>query len=162
MIPVMRFGNQGTPGSRFESALIGRPRGFFAAVAPLILAMGLVVWPFGGGHKVAMSAAASVPSAQGTVTIGQDANKNTTFDVEVRHLAHPSALTPSAIVYVVWIQVSGHVAENQGALVVDDNLNGKFKGSTPYRQFSIFVTGEQSPQVRTPLGEQLLTAAVVR
>jgi hypothetical protein len=162
MTSVTRIRSKGTPGSRFEPAAMGRPRGFFIAVLPLILAMGLVWWPFGGGHKVEMTAASSVPSAHGTVKIGHDRNKNTTVDLEVKHLAHPSALTPSAIVYVVWIQADGHPAENQGELTVDDNLNGRFKGSTPYKQFSIFVTAEQTPQVRRPTGEQLLTAAVTR
>jgi hypothetical protein len=109
-----------------------------------------------------MTSASSVPSANGTVTTGHDRNNNTTVDMKVQHLAHPSALTPSAIVYVVWVQANGHSAENQGELVVDDNLNGRFKGSTPYEQFSIFVTSEQSAQVRIPTGEQLLTAAVTQ
>lgn len=159
MTSVTRIRSKGTPGSRFEPAAMGRPRGFFFAA--LILAMGLVWWPF-GGHKVVMTSASSVPGAKGTVTIGHDRNKNTTVDLKVQHLAHPSALTPSAIVYVVWIQANGHSAENQGELVVDDNLNGRFRGSTPYKQFSIFVTSEQSAQVRMPTGEQLLTGAVTQ
>ncbi|MGH9770132.1 MAG: hypothetical protein ACRD4Q_00285 [Candidatus Acidiferrales bacterium] len=107
-----------------------------------------------------MTSDSSVPSAKGIVTTGHDRNNNTTVDMKVQHLAHPSALTPSAIVYVVWIQANGHSAENQGELMVDDNLNGEFKGTTPYKQFSIFVTPEQSAQVRMPEGEQLLTATV--
>ena len=160
MASMTRIRSKSTPGSRFEPTAMGRPRGFFFAA--LILAMGFVWWPLGGGHKVIMTSASSVPGAKGTVTIGHDRNNNTTVDMKVQHLAHPSALTPSAIVYVVWIQANGHSAENQGQLVVDDNLNGSFKGSTSYKQFSIFVTSEQSAQVRMPAGEQLLTATVTQ
>lgn len=159
MTSVTRIISKGKLDSRSEPAAMGRPRGFFIAVLPLFLAMGLV-WPFGGGHKIVMTSASSVPSAKGTVTTSHDRNNNTTVDMKVQHLAHPSALTPSAIVYVVWIQANGHSAENQGELMVDDNLNGEFKGSTPYKQFSIFVTPEQSAQVRMPEGEQVLTATV--
>lgn len=162
MTSMTRIISKRKPDSRSAGAAMGGPRGFIA-VLPLLLAMGLVAWgPFGGGHKVVMTSAASVPSAKGTVTIRHDRNNNTTVDMKVQHLAHPSALTPSAIVYVVWIQANGHPAENQGELAVDNNLNGRFKGSTSYKQFSIFVTPEQSAQVRMPTGEQVLTAAVTQ
>lgn len=94
---------------------VGRPRDFFIAVLPLLSAMGLVAWgPFGVGHKVVITSAVSVPGAKATVTIRHDSSNTTTVDMKVRHLAHPSALTPSAIVYVVWIQANGHSAENKG------------------------------------------------
>lgn len=132
--------------------------GFLLAVLPLVLAMAL--WPFGGGRKVVMTSAASVPSAKGTVQINQDRNKNTQLDMKVEHLANPSALTPPAIVYVVWIQENGQPAENKGELRVDGNLNGEFKTVSPYKAFTVFVTAEQSPQVQSPTGEQLLTAQI--
>lgn len=160
---MTRVTSKEKPNSRFEGATIGRPRGWFIAVLPLLLAMGLVAWgPFHGTHEVLMTSAASVPSAKGTIMIRHDRNNNTTVDMKVQHLAHPSALTPSAIVYVVWIQANGHSAEDQGELAVNNNLNGGFKGSTPYKQFSIFVTPEQSAQVPMPTGEQVLTATVTQ
>ncbi|HVB36284.1 MAG TPA: hypothetical protein VND42_03505 [Candidatus Acidoferrales bacterium] len=136
-------------------------RSFLVAVLPLVLAMGLMWGPFGRGHKVIMTAASSVPSAKATVEVSHDRNKNTAVEMRVRYLAHPSALTPAEEVYVVWIQASGHAPENEGELHMDSNLKGEFKTPTPYKQFSIFVTAEQSAQVRQPEGQQVLTANVV-
>jgi len=147
--------------SRFELTGMGH-RGFFVALMPLILAMGLVWWPMGRARKVIMTAASSVPSAKGTVYVSQDRNKNTKVDMKVHFLAHPSALTPAESVYVVWIQANGHSAKNEGELRVDSNLNGEFKTPTPYKQFSIFVTAEKSVQVHEPEGQQVLTATVAQ
>lgn len=135
-----------------------RSNGFLLAALPLVLAM--AIWPFGGGHKVIMTSAESVPSAKATIYVNQDRNKNTQVDMKVRFLAHPSALTPPEIAYVVWIQENDRPAENKGELHVDGNLNGEFKTVSPYKAFTIFVTAEQSPQVQSPRGDQVLTAQV--
>jgi len=145
-------------GSRLE--LVTTSRGFFLAMTPFILAMALTWWPFSGARKVVMTASASVPAAKGTVYISHGRNKNTNVDMKVYFLAHPSALTPPEVVYVVWIQANGRSPENQGALLVGNNRNGEFKARTVYKQFTIFVTAEQSPQVHTPTGQQVLTAQI--
>ena len=158
MKAIIRTINGNKLDSRFELAAMGH-RNFFVAVLPLILAMGLM-WPFSGTRKVIMTAASTVPSAKGILYVSHDRNRNTKLDIKVHYLAHPSALTPPESVYVVWIQASGHPPKNEGELRVDNNLNGEFKSPTPYKQFSIFVTAEQSVQVRAPTGQQVLTATV--
>lgn len=159
MKTIIRTKNGNKPHSPLEPRAIGHSN-FFVAVLPVVLAMGLMWWPFGGGHKVIMTAASSVPGAKGTVYVSQDQNKNTKLDMKVHYLAHPSALTPVESVYVVWIQANGHSPENEGELRVDNNLNGEFKTPSPYKQFTIFVTAEKSVQVRAPEGQQVLTATV--
>jgi len=126
---------------------------------PLILAIALV-WPLAGGRKVVMTASSSVPAARGTVYMSHDRNKNSAIDMKVEHLAHPSALTPPQSAYVVWIQESGHDAENQGELHIGKDLNGEFKTVSPHKQFGVFVTAEQGPQVRSPTGDAVLTAQI--
>ncbi|HVC89901.1 MAG TPA: hypothetical protein VND66_04675 [Acidobacteriaceae bacterium] len=137
-------------------------RNFFVAVLPMILAMGLMWWPFGGARKVIMVAASSVPSARGTVYVSHDRNQNVKVDMKVHYLAHPSALTPPESIYVVWIQANGRSPKNEGELRVDSNLNGEFKTPVPYKQFTIFVTAEKSVQVHEPEGQQVLTATVAQ
>ena len=159
MKAIIRTINGNKPDSPLERRAIGQGN-FLAAVLPLVLAMGLMWWPFGGAHKVIMTAASTVPSAKGTVYVSHDQNKNTKVDMKVHYLAHPSALTPVESVYVVWIQANGHSPKNEGELRVDNNLNGEFKAPSPYKQFTIFVTAEKSVQVRAPEGQQVLTATV--
>ncbi|MGH9445587.1 MAG: hypothetical protein ACRD3O_07675 [Terriglobia bacterium] len=152
--------NQTQPGLPFR-ALATRRRIPFLSVMPLVLAVALV-WPFSSGNHVVMTNSQSVPSAKGVVDAGHDSNNNTTVDMKVQYLAQPSSLTPAEVVYVVWIQANGHPAENKGALEVGKNLDGQFKTVTPYKDFDVFVTAEQSPQVRSPDGNRVLSAHISR
>jgi hypothetical protein len=156
----MRIDIRSSKSSEMSSALGPTSRhSVFFTLMPLLLAIALV-WPLTGGRKVVMTASPSVPAAKGTVYMSHDRNKNSAIDMKVEHLAHPSALTPPQSAYVVWIQESGHDAENQGELHIGNDLNGEFKTVSPHKQFSVFVTAEQGPQVHSPTGDALLTAQV--
>jgi hypothetical protein len=130
----------------------------FLSVVPVILLM--LIWPFGGGSKVAMTNSQAVPGAKGVLHVSHDSNNNTKVVMNVQYLAQPSALTPSAVAYVVWVQANGHSPENKGELQIGSNRSGNITIVTPYKQFTIFVTAEQSPQVREPSGERVLSAQV--
>jgi hypothetical protein len=161
MKSIIRTINGNESGSPLGRRAIGH-RNFLVAALPMILAVGLMWWPFGGARKVTMTAASSVPSAQGTVYVSHDRNKNVTVVMKVRYLPHPSALTPPESVYVVWLQANGQPAENEGELHVNGSLNGEFKTPSPYKQFTIFVTAEKSALVREPEGKRVLTATVAQ
>jgi hypothetical protein len=112
------------------------------------------------GHNYHLVSAPSVPAAAGTVKTSTDKNGNTVVDLKVQRLAQPSALTPPRNVYVVWIQPPGKEPINQGELRVDNDLNGQFKTSTPYKRFQLFVTAENQAKVAEPTGQQLLQQQV--
>jgi hypothetical protein len=117
----------------------------------------LMIWPFGSGKEYQMTAASQVPAASGTVKVTKDKdNGNTAFDAKVEHLAKPSTLTPAASAYIVWIQPRGTDAIKQGALGVDNDLKGEFKGVTVSKEFELLITAEQSENVSAPSGPTVL------
>ena len=135
-----------------------RSRDCFLNVIPLIFVWALI-WPF-GGSKIVMTNSPSAPAAKGVLSISRDSNDNTKIKMEVRHLAQPSALSPAGVDYVVWVQAKGHSPQNQGVLKIGNDRRGKFNMVTPFKDFAIFVTAEQSSQTPTPEGEKVLTADV--
>ncbi|HEX5411838.1 MAG TPA: hypothetical protein VFZ27_08235 [Terriglobia bacterium] len=102
----------------------------------------------------------AVPAATGVIHVSKDSNGNTKLQIQVKHLAQPSSLTPTKAAYVVWIEASGHPAKNQGVLKVGTDRSGTFETVTPYENFVVFVTAENSPQPVAPEGEKVLTANV--
>lgn len=119
-------------------------------------------WVFGGSHqtKVTMNGSQYAPTAMGTVLVSHDSNNNTDVEIKVKYLAHPGQLTPPAVEYVVWIQANGRQPENQGNLHVGKNLDGDFKTVTPYKDFKVLITAQDSPQAQMPDGHEVLTATV--
>lgn len=154
------FGEELTPSH--DNGLTGRGVSF-AALAPMILSL-VLFWPFGtaGSQKAGMTAGTVDPSAEGTVYFHDTHNGNTAVDARVKYLAQPSSLKPSESVYVVWIQPNGQAPINEGALVVNKNLDGQLKTETPYKRFRLFVTAEQFDRVKAPSGPQVLSANVTQ
>jgi hypothetical protein len=137
--------------------LASQPRVLLGAI-PIIALM--LVWPLGRGSKVMMTNSSAVPGAKGVIHVSQTSNSNTKAVMNVQYLAQPSALTPTEVAYVVWVQPNGHSAENKGQLQVGSNRKGSITVVTPYKQFAIFVTAEQSPQARQPSDQRVLSAHV--
>lgn len=102
------------------------------------------------------------PAAEGKVITGTDSNGNTQVEVQVKHLAGAEKLTPPRQVYLVWVQARGKDPELLGALCVNDKLEGTLKSSTPYKDFDIFVSAEDSAQAVTPSSTVVLKGTVER
>jgi len=132
----------------------------YATIFVVGIAIAFTLTACGGGHHYKLNPSMNVPAATGTVDVGHDQNGNTTIDLKVRHLAKPDSLTPPKVVYVVWIERSGLAAENQGALQLNDNLEGEFKTTLPYKKFEIFVTAEDNPHATGPSGQEVLRQQV--
>lgn len=130
------------------------------SLAPVLVALA-VIWPFGGGRKVQMANTQAAPAATGVIHVSKDSNGNTKLQINVKYLAQPGALTPAKAVYVVWIKPNGHTAKDQGVLKVGSDRSGKFEMVTPYHQFAIFVTAEDSLRPIDPSGQKVLTANVL-
>jgi hypothetical protein len=110
--------------------------------------------------KFPMTASSVVPAARGQVEIDKDKNGNIRLNMNVEHLADPQNLTPSAAVYVVWLQERGGNPENQGQLKVDKNLKARFETVTPSKSFDLFVTGERDYSAKAPSGPEVLRTAI--
>ncbi len=102
----------------------------------------------------------TTPAATGDVNFHHDRNGNTSMELKVDHLAAPTSLVPAKSYYVVWIQAPGHDPENKGVLSVNENLQGDIKTVSPYQQFTIFVTAENTPSVQSPSGPTVLKGTV--
>ena len=113
-----------------------------------------------GAKKYPLTANSVVPAAMGHVDIDKDKNGNTTVSISVEHLASPQNLTPSADVYIVWIQDRGGSPENHGQLKVDKNLKAEFESVTSATNFDLFVTGERDKNTKLPLGTEVLRTTI--
>lgn len=114
----------------------------------------------GGPAPVTMVPTPTAPAAQGTVVARAGGNGNTKLSVEVKHLAKPEAVWPTAKVYVVWVRPQGGPPQNVGTLQIDDQLTGRLETSTPFRSFAVTITPEEFPAATSPRGPSVLEAAV--
>lgn len=116
----------------------------------------LAIWPFSSGKDYHLTASNIVPAASGNVKVQKDDNGNEKLDIKVSNLADPTRLVPPEQVYVVWVRPSGGDAVKQGALSVDNSLDGELKVVTTSRNFDVFVTAEPSAGVSMPSGPEVL------
>ena len=115
----------------------------------------------GGAEKVALQVTASQPAAQGTVNVGPEKDGNRSIEVKVEHLSPPERAAPGARSYVVWVVPrAGGVPQNMGALMLQDDLGGVLKTTTPYREFEILVTAEENPGATKPSTSNVMRASV--
>ena len=68
--------------------------------------------------------------------------------------------TPPANVYIVWVRPGGGDATRQGAIGLDNDLNGELKVVTTLKDFDLFVTAEQSETVTVPSNLEILRTHV--
>lgn len=115
-----------------------------------------------GPTETELASSPRVAAAEGSVTVSDAGNNNTGVDLNIKHLARPQRVDPSASTYIVWAKPLSDYGRPQslGALNVDQELNAKLSTTTPFRDFELFVTAESSPQVQDPRGERLLWATV--
>jgi hypothetical protein len=127
------------------------------SVIPLIIILCPLVCE---AKKIPLTVSSLVPSAQGTVETGKDRNNNTKVKIEIEHLAKPERLSPPKSSYVVWVQERGAEPVNEGQLKVDNKLQGSFETVTPSKNFEVFVTAEDDPDVKAPSGPEVARASV--
>jgi hypothetical protein len=122
----------------------------------LTLLVGATSW----AKSYPMIAGKAAPAATGKVTVGKEKNGNMQVTVKTEHLAKPGKLTPPAHAYVVWFQEQGSEPINQGQLKVSHKRKGKFKITTRYQNFDLFITAETDPMTKVPSGQTVLTSKV--
>ncbi|HLK33343.1 MAG TPA: hypothetical protein VKT29_09650 [Terriglobales bacterium] len=125
-------------------------------VSVAVLLIGLAAW----ADDVPMVASSMVPAASGKVSYNHDRNGNTKFTVSTKNLAAPTQLSPSKNDYVVWIEPRDQQPQNAGLLKINNNLQGSFSATTPYKTFDVVVTAEDNPTATQPSGPEILHATV--
>lgn len=123
----------------------------------LLLAAGLFISAWAGEHRMA-NKSDLVPSATGKVNVKEDDNGNRRVKVNVYHLVDPERLNPPRNGYIVWIQSKDKDPEALGMLKVDKDWKGELEGTTPYKNFTVFVTAEENPKAERPEGTEILRA----
>jgi hypothetical protein len=114
------------------------------------------------GREDRLTNTGAAPAAEGKVITNNDRNGNTNVEVEVKHMATPQSLTPAKQGYLVWVQPRGKDPELLGALRVNEDLQGSLKATTPYKEFEVFVTAEDSLKPEAPSSTVILRGAVER
>ena len=104
----------------------------------------------------------AAPAAEGKVITDNDRNGNTGVEVQVKHMATPQSLTPPRQTYLVWVQPRGKDPELLGALRVNEDLEGSLKAATPYKDFEILITAEDSVKPDSPSSAVILKGSVAR
>jgi len=110
--------------------------------------------------EIPLVANSMVPGATGKVTYEHDRNGNIKVAIETKNLAAPDQLTPAKNAYVVWIEPRDKQPEKEGVLRVNNDLQGSFRTTTPYKAFDVVITAEDSPTVTQPTGPEILHGSV--
>ncbi len=130
---------------------------FSAVLAVTLATSGCAALGIGGKGVSRLEATSMLPAVEGRAKFTTTVNDNTRIVLTVKHLAHPAKLSPPASHYVVWTRATKEApAQNIGALVVDEDLNGKLVTETSLHSFDLFITAEDSSQVQQPSGQPLL------
>ena len=100
------------------------------------------------------------PAADGTLVMKPAQNGNRRLAIEVRHLAPPEKVAPTATTYVVWVRPQDGAPQNIGALQVDKDLTGRLDTITPYQTFELFITAEKYKAATLSTGPRVLSGVV--
>ena len=103
-----------------------------------------------------LSSAPALSKAKGTVSFKSTLYKGTKIALRIENLKDPEKLDPPGYSYVAWVQSERESApQNVGALVLDPDLNGVLRTTTPLHEFEFFVTAETSSDAAQPTGPPL-------
>jgi hypothetical protein len=116
----------------------------------------------GGGTEFPMTTSPDIPAAKGNVSVNTQDDGQQKFRLRVKHLAPVENLGQQAASYVVWLRPAAGDQRplNLGVLTVKDDRSADFQGTTPFREFDIFVTAESSPRVTQPSQTPMLRASI--
>jgi len=128
----------------------------------LLIILSFVLTIVAWGREDRLTNTGATPAAMGKVVTNNDRNNNTEIEVQVKHMAAPQSLTPAKTTYLVWIQPRGKEAELLGALRINEDLEGSLKGTTPYKDFDIFITAEDTMKPDIPGSMVILKGTVER
>lgn len=91
-----------------------------------------------------------VPSAEASLEVNENDNKNYEIELEVKNLAQPNRLTPARRNYVVWMVTKRQGTIILGNLNVNKNGNATLETSVPYEPVRVFITAEDDNKPVVP------------
>jgi hypothetical protein len=125
--------------------------------------MFLTLVSLGWAEDVQLNNTGIAPAATGTIHTDNDRNGNTEVKLSVEHIAAPQALSPARQYYVVWLEPRGQQPELVGRLRVNrDDMAASIETLTPYDNFQVFITAENSDVPATPSNTVVLRGTVQR
>ena len=127
-----------------------------------LLALSLALSTAACSQTIKFRPSTVAPAAQAEVSISKDGHGNSIVQLEVKHLASPSSLTPPRGAYVVWAGSADGRLANLGAIKVDKNLSASMTTTAPFGEFSIFITAEDSPTMSYPAGIRVLETGPIQ
>jgi hypothetical protein len=124
-------------------------------VSTLLFISTLLLFTASCSKSVRFAVSPVVPSAEGSVKLTKDENKNNLVVMKVQNLVDPSKLTPPKKIYVVWAETKKEGNKNLGKLVSSEayfstERNAKFSAITPFVPVKIFITAEDQADVQNP------------
>jgi hypothetical protein len=125
---------------------------FTSSVLALIVgAMLVLTSACAPGPAYEMDATDRTPAAVGELDVDEDDSQNLRLDLAVSHLPPPERLDANLSTYVVWLRPSGEERYiNLGALQINEDREAQLQATTPFRNFDLFVTAEESARTEQP------------
>lgn len=121
----------------------------------------------GCARKFKFESSIVVPSAEGTVKIKKDRNKNYAVTVKTTHLAEAGKLTPPRNLYVVWMRTEFNGTKNIGQFktsggLLSKKLRASLSTVSPFKPIQVFITGEEDGNVSYPSQQIVLSTGLLR
>lgn len=128
-----------------RAELLVRPLALIAVVAFLGSA------GCGGATTYQVIGTARSAATDGTVEVEEQDGGNYMVTVNMQHLTPPERLGDGLTTYIVWFLRDGNAPSMAGALDYDpDDRTGTMMATTPYNEFRVRITAEESREVAQP------------
>ena len=102
------------------------------------------------------------PSTIAKAKMSADPNENTKVQFNAKHLALPWNVQGGTKVYVLWAKVPDLATINLGQIRVAKSLKASLKALTPYKEFKLLLTAEQTPTAVAPSSTVVLESDVIK
>lgn len=113
-------------------------------------------------NKMSFQTSSVVPSAEGSVKIKKDNNKNYNVDLSVIRLANSERLSPPKKMYIAWMNTSQEETKRVGQLrtsssLLSSSLKSSLKTWVPYQPTGFFISAEDDANIPAPYGQVVLS-----
>ncbi len=100
--------------------------------------------------KVAFQGSPLQPAADAEAKVHLDENRNAIIELELKYVAPAEKLWPPRALYVVWAESSEGRVLHLGQLIVNEDREGHFNGTTAFENFRLVITAEDEPMPEHP------------
>ena len=100
--------------------------------------------------KVAFEGSPLQPAADAKAKVHLDENRNAIIELDLKYVAPAEKLWPPRALYVVWAESSEGRVIHLGQLIVNEDREGHFNGTTAFDNFRLVITAEDEPMPEHP------------